>query len=226
MNFLDNLSAIKRHYADAPLGTFQRMTKSMIPTTPEDVGMAVMSGPFGRIGKLGGLALAGIGYAPQADAASGGLSKLAGLISPRLGAIQEEATAFGKQFPRHSDDGPGDAARHAYASSRVAREYGPNAAKFLGWLNEAAGIGADRRAVRMDDANNAAGLSLADLDDLAARKRIEEMIRLRQLQWMNNSSNPNAGYAVGGMVHSSGKKGRCGCSCDTCAKRGTCERAK
>lgn len=192
------LEVIRRHlpefFDEHHAAEFRDTMGALIPTTPEDIGVALATGPFGRAAKLGGLALAGMGYSPDVQAASGGLAKLAGLVSPGLGRIYDDSVAFGKRFPRASEDGPGDAARHAYAASRVAREYGPTTAQILGWLNEAAGIGSDRRAVRMDDFNNAAGLSMADLEDEAVRQRIADMIQSGQLKWMDGRSNLNAGY--------------------------------
>jgi hypothetical protein len=53
-------------------------------------------------------------------------------------------------------------------------------------------LGADRRTTRMDQFNNETGRTLANLEDEAARRKIEEMIDSgRGLQWFD--SNPN-GY--------------------------------
>ena len=119
---------------------------------------------------------AGLGFA------SGGLAKAASLVSPDLGRIYEESVEFGRQFPRASGDGPGDAARHAYAASRLARRYGPGATRLIGGLYEMLSLGSDRRSTRMDEYNNEAGIGLAELEDAAARAKIREMIERNQLE--------------------------------------------
>ena len=119
---------------------------------------------------------AGLGFA------AGGLAKAASYFSPDLGRIYEESVEFGREFPRVSEDGPGDAARHAYAASRLARRYGPDRARLMGGLYEMLSLGADRRSTRMDDYNNEVGIGLAELEDAAARARIREMIERNQLE--------------------------------------------
>ena len=120
----------------------------------------------------------GLGYA------SGGLAKAASFISPTLGRVYDESVEFGKEFPGHNTDGAGDAARHAYAASRLAREYGPGRARAMGALYELLSLGADRRSTRMDEYNNEAGIGMAELEDAAARERIREMINRNQLETM------------------------------------------
>lgn len=119
---------------------------------------------------------AGLGFA------AGGLARAASYFSPDLGRIYEESVEFGREFPRASEDGPGDAARHAYAASRLARRYGPDRARLMGGLYEMLSLGADRRSTRMDEYNNEAGIGLAELEDAAARARIREMIERNQLE--------------------------------------------
>ena len=119
---------------------------------------------------------AGLGFA------AGGLARAASYFSPDLGRIYEESVEFGREFPRANEDGPGDAARHAYAASRLARRYGPGRARLMGGLYEMLSLGADRRSTRMDEYNNEAGIGLAELEDAAARARIREMIERNQLE--------------------------------------------
>ncbi len=102
----------------------------------------------------------------------GPLTKLASMIDPRLGEIYKSSLGFGQQFPRHNDNGPGDAMRHAYATARVANLYGPTAAKMLGGLYELTSLGQDRRSQAMDEHNNAVGLEYADMSDAELREAL------------------------------------------------------
>lgn len=119
---------------------------------------------------------AGLGFA------SGGLARAASYLMPDASRIYEESVEFGRQFPRASEDGPGDAARHAYAASRLARRYGPGTTRLMGGLYEMLSLGADRRSTRMDEYNNEAGIRLAGMEDAAARDKIREMIERGQLE--------------------------------------------
>ena len=53
-----------------------------------------------------------------------------------------------------------DAFRHAYVSGIMALEYGENAARFLGWMNELVVIGSSAADRNMDFWNNAVGREL------------------------------------------------------------------
>jgi hypothetical protein len=119
---------------------------------------------------------AGLGFA------AGGLARAASYLMPDASRIYEESVEFGRQFPRASEDGPGDAARHAYAASRLARRYGPGTTRLMGGLYEMLSLGADRRSTRMDEYNNEAGIRLAGMEDAAARDKIREMIERGQLE--------------------------------------------
>mgnify|MGYP000895005134 CR=1 FL=1 len=165
-------------------------------------GPTVAMGPSGALSSLNNFNAAPI----QRNYASGGLAKLVSYMSPDLGQIYNESVEFGKKFPGASEDGMGDAARHAYAASRIARKYGPTTAQLLGNLYEMTSLGADRRSTRMDEFNNETGISLADLEDAAVRQRIGEMLRDRsnKLRYFDKANAPDSGYATGGLVQNEG----------------------
>jgi hypothetical protein len=120
--------------------------------------------------------------------AGGGLAKMASLVSPKAKEIYDKSIEFGKEFPRASAEGPGDAARHAYASYLASRAYSPETAEMLGNLYEMASLGSDRRSTRMDQFNNETGRALANLEDEVARQKIRQMIESRRgLQWFDSS---------------------------------------
>jgi hypothetical protein len=121
------------------------------------------------------------------------------MLDPRLGKIYEDSIAFGKQLPRHNQDGPGDAARHAYASAKVADLYGPTASDILGWLHEATSFGQDRRSVDMDDYNNRVGRDMRGMDDASLREAIIGAINEGGLKTLPKGIDAQ-GYAGGGLV--------------------------
>lgn len=92
---LEILKEIKRIYADEPLEKFRGISEVVVPQTPEDVGLELALGPFGRIPKLGGLAMAGLGYSPEAEGAFvGQLAKLApNLLQRAKQMLSEGATS-------------------------------------------------------------------------------------------------------------------------------------
>lgn len=129
----------------------------------------------------------------------GPLVKLASIVSPGLGSIYKDSLEFGQSLPRHNDNGPGDAARHAYAMARTSREYGPTAAKVLGALYEMTTLGQDRRAEAMDDFNNRVGLSMANVPEEDLRDEILGALNEGRLKTLPKGIN-EAGYAEGGLV--------------------------
>ena len=61
---------------------FVDFTSALVPTTPEDIGLELAFGPFGKAARLGGAALAGMGYSPEAEASplARGLIKSGGAL--------------------------------------------------------------------------------------------------------------------------------------------------
>lgn len=164
-------------------------TMSMIvPTTLEDVGLGMAFGPFSKAVKMGGAALAGMSYTPEAQAASGPLMSLFSKFNPELGAALKEAEDFGRTFDGHNTDGQGDAARHAYAAARIAAMRSPEYAKRMGALYEMLSLGADRRASAMDEHNNNVGAMLAKYPPEVQQEMIKRLMSAEeqgvpQLHW-------------------------------------------
>lgn len=129
----------------------------------------------------------------------GPLVKLASMLMPTAGRIYNDSVDFGKQFPRHNQDGPGDAARHTYASARMAKEYGPTVAKMMGGLHELTSFGQDRRSEAMDDYNNKVGIDLANLDDDTLKEVIMGMLSEGGLKTLPKGMETQ-GYAKGGLI--------------------------
>lgn len=129
----------------------------------------------------------------------GPLVKIASTVSPGLGNIYKDALSFGQSLPRHNDNGPGDAARHAYAMARVAREYGPNAAKALGTLYEMTSLMQDRRSQAMDEYNNAVGLGMAGIPEDQLRDEILGALNEGRLRTLRKGE-ATQDYAEGGLV--------------------------
>lgn len=129
----------------------------------------------------------------------GPLVKLASLIMPASGRIYNDSVEFGKQFPRHNAEGPGDAARHAYASARMAKEYGPMIAKLMGGLHEVTTLGQDRRSEAMDEYNNRVGYGLADLDEESLREAILGLLNEGGLKTLPKEVQVQ-GYRKGGLI--------------------------
>lgn len=169
----------------------------LVPTTPEDIGLTMALGPFGKAVKAGGLALAGLGYSPEAEAGIGALMSLFSKFNPEIGAALDEAEAFGKTFPGSSADGQGDAARHAYAAARVGALRSPEYAKRMGALYEMMSLGADRRSSAMDEHNNAVGAMLSQYPPEVQQAMIRRLLQqaegdVPKLQWSNRPY--EAGY--------------------------------
>lgn len=135
---------------------------------------------------------------------AGALESIAYLIDPRLKTINQDAEAFGKSLPRHSDNGPGDAARHAYAASKVAQIYNPLAARLLGHAHEAVTFGQDCRASNMDTYNNSVGSNLKSDNDEQLKELILGLINENKLRTLPaNLDMQGNGYAEGGLTRAS-----------------------
>ena len=129
----------------------------------------------------------------------GPLVKLATMFSPTLKDIYSQSLAFGQSLPRHNDNGPGDAARHAYASARVAQEYGPMTANALGTLYELMSLGQDRRSEAMDEFNNRIGRGLVNIPPDQLQEEILGMLNEGRLKTLPKGIE-EAGYRRGGLI--------------------------
>lgn len=129
----------------------------------------------------------------------GPLVRLASILMPESGRIYNESLEFGKKFPRHNDEGEGDAARHAYASALMAKRYGPTVAKLMGDMNEVLSLGQDRRSQEMDEYNNDVGYKLSDLNDEELRETIIGLLNEGSLK-VRNKGSTSQNYAQGGLI--------------------------
>lgn len=137
----------------------------------------------------------------------GPLTKLSSMILPNAGRVYEDAVSFGKQLPGHNQDGEGDAARHAYASAMLAKQYGPLLARILGHGHELFSLGQDRRAQSMDEFNNQVGLGLADIPEEQLKEHILGLLNEKKLKTLPKTVETQ-GYARGGLVQM--KECKCG----------------
>ena len=129
----------------------------------------------------------------------GPLTKLATSLVPSAGKIYNESLSFGQSLPRHNDNGPGDAARHAYASALAAKEYGPLIAKILGDGYELTSFNQDRRSQAMDEINNARGRELYNLPEAQLKEVILGMLNDGQLKTLRKGE-ATQDYANGGLI--------------------------
>lgn len=129
----------------------------------------------------------------------GPLTKLFTSIVPGSRKIYDDSLAFGQQLPRHNDNGPGDAARHAYASAMVAKTYGPMIANLLGKGYELTSFNQDRRSQAMDEYNNTKGVDLYNLPDDQLKEAILGMINEGQLKTLRKGE-ATQDYRRGGLI--------------------------
>lgn len=130
--------------------------------------------------------------------AGGGLVMFASRLHPGIKKDYEDAVAFGKSLSRSSDEGPGDAARHAYMAAKMAQRFGPRAARVMGALHEMLG-GENRKIQDLDNFNNAFGSELPLMSDEELRDEIIGAINEGRLRTLPPGSG-NLQYCRGGLV--------------------------
>ena len=130
---------------------------------------------------------------------------LLSVLDPRFGHAYDESLALGKSLPGSSSEGPGDAARHAYMSARVADLYGPGTAELLGKLYEYAGF-ENRKIQDQDVANNAVGRTMSHLKGKDLEAEVLKALQQGKLRYMRPGEADRLPFAGGGRVETRAEK--------------------
>ena len=76
---------------------FRGVLSALVPQDLTDVGLTVAGGPFGKLAKMGGLALAGASYSPDAEAGGvGPLLKLMRRLTSEQASLDDMRDLFYK----------------------------------------------------------------------------------------------------------------------------------